>query len=254
MPASTVPAQPATARSATITKGRLGEAQPALAQGCMVRLDDITLRYRPHATPALDGVDCELPAGSFTWLLGPSGAGKSSFLKLLHLALRPTSGRLTIMDKAIHTAPRQELPGLRRRIGVVFQDFRLLPHLDVLENVALPLRIAGRGERQLLADATEMLRWVGLGERLRERPEALSGGEQQRVALARAVVARPALLLADEPTSNLDEVQSRRVVALLRQMHRLGSTVVIATHNEALAEENPAAILRLDAGRLTRHG
>ncbi len=220
----------------------------------MVRLEDITLRYRPDATPALDGVDCTLPAGSFSWLMGPSGAGKSSFLKLLHLALRPSAGRLYVMDKPIHSARREDLPALRRRIGVVFQDFRLLPHLDVLENVALPLRIAGRGERQLLADAAEMLRWVGLGEKLRERPEALSGGEQQRVALARAVVARPALLLADEPTSNLDEAQSRRVVALLQQMHRLGSTVVVATHNEWLAEENPATVLRLEAGRLVEHG
>jgi len=220
----------------------------------MVRLDNITLRYRPNATPALNGVDCHLAAGSFTWLVGPSGAGKSSFLKLLHLAVRPSAGQLHVMGRAIHTARRQELPGLRRRIGVVFQDFRLLPHLDVLENVALPLRIAGRGERQLLADATEMLRWVGLGERLKARPEELSGGEQQRVALARAVVARPALLLADEPTSNLDEAQSRRVVALLQQMHRLGSTVVVATHNQWLAEEHPAAMLRLEAGRLVEHG
>ena len=220
----------------------------------MVRLDNITLRYRPDAKPALDRVDCHLAAGSFTWLMGPSGAGKSSLLKLLQLAMRPSAGQLYVMDRPIHTARRQELPGLRRRIGVVFQDFRLLPHLDVLENVALPLRIAGRGERQLLADATEMLRWVGLGERLKARPEELSGGEQQRVALARAVVARPALLLADEPTSNLDEAQSRRVVALLQQMHRLGSTVVVATHNQWLAEENPAAILRLEAGRLIEHG
>ena len=220
----------------------------------MVRLDNITLRYRPDAKPALDRVDCHLAAGSFTWLMGPSGAGKSSLLKLLQLAIRPSAGQLYVMDRPIHTARRRELPGLRRRIGVVFQDFRLLPHLDVLENVALPLRIAGRGERHLLADATEMLRWVGLGDRLKTRPEELSGGEQQRVALARAVVARPALVLADEPTSNLDEAQSRRVVALLQQMHRLGSTVVVATHNQWLADENPAAMLRLEAGRLLAHG
>jgi len=220
----------------------------------MVRLEDITLRYRPSATPALSGLDFALKGGSFTWLMGPSGAGKSSLLKLLHLAIRPSTGRLNVMGTAIHTAERRELPGLRRRIGVVFQDFRLLPHLDVLENVALPLRIAGRGEKQLLADATEILRWVGLAERMKDRPEALSGGEQQRVALARAVVARPALLLADEPTSHLDAEQSRRMVALLRQMHRLGSTVIVATHNEALTLENPAPILRLEAGRLASHG
>ena len=216
----------------------------------MVRLEEVTLRYRPGAAPALAGLSCSLPAGGFTWLMGPSGAGKSSLLRLLHLAVLPSAGQLEVMGTAIHAARRASLPGLRRRIGVVFQDFRLLPHLDVLENVALPLRIAGRGERQLLADATEMLRWVGLGDRLADRPEALSGGEQQRVALARAVVARPALLLADEPTSNLDEQQARRVVALLREMHRLGSTVIVATHNEALAQEHPAPVLRLAGGRL----
>ena len=220
----------------------------------MVRLEDVTLRYRPDAASALAGLSCAFPAGGFTWLMGPSGAGKSSLLKLLHLAVRPSAGRLDVLGTAVHAARRQDLPGLRRRIGVVFQDFRLLPHLDVLENVALPLRIAGRGEKQLLADATEMLRWVGLGDLMRARPEALSGGEQQRVALARAVVARPALLLADEPTSNLDEQQARRVVALLREMHRLGSTVIIATHNEALTQEHPAATLRLAGGRLVSHG
>lgn len=220
----------------------------------MVRLEDITLRYRAHAAPALSGLNLALEGGSFTWLMGPSGAGKSSLLRLLHLAIRPSEGRLNVLGTAIHAAGRRELPGLRRRIGVVFQDFRLLPHLDVLENVALPLRIAGRGEKQLLADATELLRWVGLADRIRDRPEALSGGEQQRVALARAVVARPALLLADEPTSHLDADQSRRMVNLLRQMHRLGSTVIIATHNESLPEEHPAPILRLEGGRLASHG
>ena len=220
----------------------------------MVRLEDVTLRYRPDAGAALSGLSCDFPAGSFTWLMGPSGAGKSSLLKMLQLAVRPSSGRLDILGTSIQTARRSDLPGLRRRIGVVFQDFRLLPHLDVLENVALPLRIAGRAERQLLADATEMLRWVGLGERMKHRPEALSGGEQQRVALARAVVARPALLLADEPTSNLAEQQARRVVALLREMHRLGSTVIVATHNEQLALEHSAPALRLAAGRLVPHG
>lgn len=216
----------------------------------MVRLQDITLHYRPGEAPALDGVSCALEAGSFTWLTGASGAGKSSLLRLLHLATRPTAGQLHVLGQAVHQAKRRELPGLRRRIGIVFQDVRLLPHLDVLDNVALPLRIAGRREAQLLADAREMLEWVGLGHRMHDRPAALSGGEQQRVALARAVVARPSLLLADEPTAQLDDRQAHRVVALLREMHRMGSTVIVATHNIALLGEYPAPVLHLAAGRL----
>lgn len=216
----------------------------------MVRLQDVSLHYRAVEPPALDNISLSLEAGSFTWLTGASGAGKSSLLKLLHLAAKPTAGQVFILGKAIHDARRHELPGIRRRIGVVFQDVRLLPHLDVLDNVALPLRIAGRQEAQLLADAREILNWVGLGHRTHDRPEALSGGEQQRVALARAVVARPSLLLADEPTAQLDDEQGHRTITLLREMQRIGSTVVIATHNLALLREFPAPVLHLAAGRL----
>jgi cell division transport system ATP-binding protein len=137
---------------------------------------------------------------------------------------------------------------------VVFQDYRLLPHLSAFENVALPLRIQGVTEARLRADVTEMLRWVGLLDRADSAPAALSGGEQQRLALARAVVARPALLVADEPTGNLDAAQARRVLSLLRELHRLGTTVVVATHSEELPEEYPAPALRLEGGRLLRHG
>ena len=146
--------------------------------------------------------------GEFRWLLGPSGAGKSSLLKLMYLAVRPTSGRLVLMGQDIASAPRRALPLLRRRIGVVFQDCRLLSHLSAFDNVALPLRLAGRPEGPLRADVTELLRWVGLTRKMAHRPDELSGGEQQRVAIARAVVARPALLLADEPTGNLDDAQA----------------------------------------------
>lgn len=219
----------------------------------IVQFDNVGLRYGTDKEILAD-VSFTLYPGCFYFLTGASGAGKTSLLKLLYLAQRPSRGLIRLFGTDAITLPRERLPGFRRRIGVVFQDFRLLPHLDVLENVALPLRIAGRGEKQLLADATELLRWVGLADRIRDRPEALSGGEQQRVALARAVVARPALLLADEPTSHLDADQSRRMVNLLRQMHRLGSTVIIATHNESLPEEHPAPILRLEGGRLASHG
>jgi cell division transport system ATP-binding protein len=147
-------------------------------------------------------------------------------------------------------ARRRELPALRRRIGVVFQDFRLLAHLSAFDNIALPLRIAGRAELALRADVTEMLRWVGLEARAESLPPELSGGEQQRIAIARAVVMRPALLLADEPTGNLDAVQSRRVLSLLQEMHRMGTTVVVATHSESLVNAYPGPALRLADGRL----
>jgi cell division transport system ATP-binding protein len=149
---------------------------------------------------------------------------------------------------------RIALSRLRRRIGMVFQDFRLLPHLSAFDNAALPLRIAGRPEGQIRADTLEMLRWVGLGDKLEMRPAELSGGEQQRVAIARAVVTRPDLLLADEPTGNLDEGQAERVMQLLNELNRLGTTVIVATHNDALVERHPAAVLRLQRGRLIADG
>ena len=221
----------------------------------MVRFSAIGLRYpEGRGQWALSGLDFLLEGGSFTWLLGPSGAGKSSVLGLMHLALRPTSGRLEVLGQDVARLRRGALPALRRRIGVVFQDYRLLPHLSAFENVALPLRIQGVTESRLRADVTEMMRWVGLLERADAAPASLSGGEQQRLALARAVVARPALLVADEPTGNLDAVQARRVIALLREMHRLGTTVVVATHSEDLPAEFPAPMLRLAGGRLADHG
>lgn len=221
----------------------------------MVRFSAVGLRYpEGRGAWALQGLDFLLPAGSFTWLLGPSGAGKTSVLGLMHLRLRPTGGRVEVLEQDPARMKRALLPALRRRIGVVFQDYRLLPHLSAFENVALPLRIQGVTEARLRADVTEMLRWVGLQERADSAPAALSGGEQQRLALARAVIARPALLVADEPTGNLDAAQARRVLALLRELHRLGTTVVVATHSEGLPEEYPAPALRLEGGRLLRHG
>jgi cell division transport system ATP-binding protein len=229
----------------------------------MIRLDGVGLHYdqaegpdgRPAAGPeVLRDLHFSVPDGGFRWLLGPSGAGKSSLLRLLHLTVRPTSGRLTLLGVEIGGARRRDLPPLRRRIGMVFQDFRLLPHLSALDNVALPLRLAGRAEGQVRADSSEMLRWVGLGEKLATRPAELSGGEQQRVAIARAVVARPNLLLADEPTGNLDDVQAERLMLLLKEMNRLGATVVVASHNEALVARHPGHALRLDHGRLVADG
>ena len=229
----------------------------------MIRAEGVGLRYRVpggggederQAPEVLQGLSFSVPGGGYRWLLGPSGAGKSSLLRLLHVAARPTRGRLSLMGVDVGAAKRHDLPALRRRIGMVFQDFRLLTHLTVFDNVALPLRLAGRAEAQLRADVTEMLRWVGLSKVANLRPSLLSGGEQQRAAIARAVIVRPLLLLADEPTGNLDDEQAERLMVLLREMNRLGTTVIVATHNMQLVERHPGPSLVLERGRLVNDG
>jgi cell division transport system ATP-binding protein len=249
-----------------VAAGRLrsnGDAARAVARMApMVRFEAVGLRYGATGHGGQAGAGPEvlhdlcfaLPDGAFRWLLGPSGAGKTSLLRLMYLAIRPSCGRLAILGTDIQTAERRVLPRLRRRIGVVFQDFRLMPHLSAFDNVALPLRIAGRPEGQIRADVGEMLRWVGLARQTDARPAELSGGEQQRVAIARAVIGRPSLLLADEPTGNLDETQAERLMQLLKEMNRLGTTVVVATHNDALVARHPAPALRLSRGRLLMDG
>jgi cell division transport system ATP-binding protein len=224
----------------------------------MLRFEAVGLRYErsgvragaPAGPEVLHDISFRLEPGAFRWLMGPSGAGKTSLLRLLYLAVRPTRGRLTLLGIDVGSAPRRALPPLRRRIGVVFQDFRLLPHLSAFDNVALPLRIAGRPEGQIRADVGELLRWVGLSQHLDASPAELSGGEQQRVAIARAVITRPALLLADEPTGNLDDGQAQRLMQLFKEMNRIGTTVIVATHNESLVERHPAAALHIAGGRL----
>jgi cell division transport system ATP-binding protein len=224
----------------------------------MIRFEHVGLTYpapgRQPPAAILHDLSFAVPEGAFRWLLGPSGAGKTSLLRLMYLAARPTAGTLTLLGTEIARAGRRQLPALRRRIGVVFQDFRLLPHLSAFDNVALPLRIGGRPEGQIRADVAEMLRWVGLAGKLESPPETLSGGEQQRVAIARAVITRPRLLLADEPTGNLDEAQAERLMRLLHELVRLGTTVVVATHNEALVARHAAPALRLAHGRLVANG
>ncbi len=220
----------------------------------MVRLSEVGLRYGLGGGEILHDVSFAIGPGGFRWLLGPSGAGKTSLLRLLSLATRPSRGSLEVLDTDIGNVARRALPPLRRRIGMVFQDFRLLPHLTAFDNVALPLRLAGRPEGQIGADATEMLRWVGLGAKGGARPAELSGGEQQRVAIARAVVGRPSLLLADEPTGNLDESQAERLMQLLAELNRVGTTVVVATHNDAMVARHPGRALVLEHGRLVRDG
>jgi len=215
-----------------------------------VRLSGVGFGYA-DSPDVLRDVNLILPRGSFHFLTGPSGAGKSSLLRLLTLAERPTSGRIALFGQDVTGLPSSAAPGLRRRMGVVFQDFRLLDHLDLFENAALTLRVAGRKPETYDRDVEEMLRWVGLGDRMQARPPMLSGGEKQRLAIARAVMGNPELIIADEPTGSVDKAMADKLLMLFQALNRLGATVLIASHDEALAERSGARRLRLDQGRLT---
>ena len=215
----------------------------------MVRFENVGMRYGT-GPEVLTDISFELPPGSFRFVTGPSGAGKSSLLKLMYLANRPSRGLITLFDRDVATIRREELPGLRRRIGVVFQDFRLLGHLSAFDNVALPLRVAGRSEEMIRKHVSELLAWVGLAEQMNARPPTLSGGQQQRVAIARAVIGRPSLLLADEPTGNVDDAIAVRLLYLFEELNRMGTTIVIATHNEGLIERFDHPLLHLEDGQL----
>jgi cell division transport system ATP-binding protein len=193
----------------------------------------------------------EIEPDSFQFLTGPSGAGKTSLLKLILLSLKPTRGQITLFGEDAATLGKSAITQIRRRIGVVFQDFRLLDHLTLYENVALPLRVLGRDETGYRAEVFELLRWVGLFDRKFSRPSVLSGGEKQRAAIARALIARPELLIADEPTGNVDPTLARRLLRLFVELHKSGTAVVIATHDLALMEQyDSARRLVLADGRL----
>jgi len=215
----------------------------------MIRFENVGMRYGP-GPEVLRDVTFQLDPGTFTFLTGPSGAGKSTLLKLLYLAEPPSRGLITLFGTDLATARRSAFPTLRRRIGVVFQDFRLLSHLSAFDNVALPLRLAGRKPDDYTRDVEELLGWVGLGDRMNAKPPTLSGGEQQRVAIARAVVGQPDLLLADEPTGNVDPEIAQRLIRLFGELNRLGTTVLIATHDRGLIERSRSREMRLVDGRL----
>jgi cell division transport system ATP-binding protein len=215
----------------------------------MIRFENVGFRYGV-GPEVLRDASVAIEPGSFHFLTGASGAGKSTLLGLMHLSLRPTRGFLSVLGEDVARLKRDRAAAIRRQIGMVFQDFRLLDQLSVFENVALPLRLAGRSERELKRDVTEILGWVGLGDALKTSPLALSGGEQQRVAIARAVVGRPGLLLADEPTGSVDEAIGYRIMRLFEELHRLGTAVVIATHNPALVEQFPHPRLELVDGEI----
>jgi cell division transport system ATP-binding protein len=215
----------------------------------LVVFDDVLLRYGT-GPDILREASFSLAPGSFHFLIGPSGAGKSSLLRVMYLALKPVSGRVSLFGRDVASLSRDETADLRRRVGVVFQDFRLLGHLSAMDNVALPLRIARVPQGELRKNVRELLAWVGLGDHLDALPATLSGGQQQRVAIARAVVGRPSLLLADEPTGNVDDRIGLRLMHLFEELNKLGTTVVIATHNEGLVERFRHPRLRIENGRL----
>lgn len=226
---------------------------PAAEDDAIVRLDDVHLTY-DGAREVLSGATMGLRAGDFRFLTGPSGAGKTSLLKLIYAAHFATSGRVEVFGQNLAHTPTDALPALRRRIGVVFQEFRLLDHLTAFENVALPMRVQGLSSSVYRDDVIELLTWVGLGHRIDAPPTVLSGGEKQRVALARALVSKPDLILADEPTGNVDPVMGEKIMRLLLELNRLGTAVIVATHDLSLVRGLKQPILRLKDGRVTLHG
>ncbi len=215
----------------------------------LIYFRNVGLRYGLGAE-ILSDINLHIPDGSFNFLSGPSGAGKTSFLRLIFHGLRPTRGIITVFGKDVGTLDDKQLADLRRRIGIVFQDFRLLDHLTIYENIALPLRICGRLETSFRAEIIELLQWVGLGKYIYVYPPVLSGGEKQRVAIARALINQPEILLADEPTGNVDPALARRLLLLLGELNRLGTAIIFATHDYNLVKQIPARRLILEQGRL----
>jgi len=222
----------------------------AAETGPIVRFEGVGLRYG-RAPEVLKDLSFQLAPGSFHFLTGASGAGKTSLLRLIYLAVRPSRGLISLFGQDIARAAHRDLPFLRRRIGVVFQDQRLLEHLSAFDNAALPLRLAGRKPATYGADVAELLSWVGLGAKMDAMPATLSGGEQQRLGIARAVVNRPDILLADEPTGNVDHDMAVRILRLFVELNRLGTTVLIASHDQDLVARSGMPVLHLSEGVLS---
>jgi len=215
----------------------------------IAEFNGVSLRY--HKGPEiLKDITFSLSPGSFHFMTGESGAGKTSLLSLLYLHLEPTKGRVHLLGQAVDMMSRTTKAQIRRQIGVVFQDYRLLNHLNAFDNVALPLRLAGEKEADIKKHVSELLAWVGLEKQLKSYPEELSGGEQQRIAIARAVIHKPTLLLADEPTGNVDDIMAKRLLHLFLELNKLGTTVVVATHNSGLVQSFHFPQLHLSEGRL----
>jgi len=218
-----------------------------------IQMQHLMLRY-PTGKTALSGVTLDIRQGEFVYLVGESGAGKSSLMRMFYGGVRPSSGTLMVQQTDMRQATEAKVRELRRRTGIIFQDHRLLFSRTVFENVALPLRVQGWKTERLIPRVRKVLSYVGLGDRLWSYPEALSGGEQQRVAIARAMTAKPAVILADEPTGNLDVDTARRVLDYLMDLNRQGATVIMATHDLHLLESHPGRVIQLHAGTLARSG
>lgn len=215
----------------------------------IVTFSNVGLRYST-GPEVLHDLSFELAKGSFHFLTGSSGAGKTSLLKLLYLGQKPTRGIITMLGRDLSALGRKDLQMLRRQIGIVFQDFRLLGHMSAFDNVALPLRTAGVAEHEIKKNVTELLHWVGLGDKMEARPPTLSGGEQQRIAIARAVIGRPKILVADEPTGNVDAEIGMRILHLFEELNRHGTTVLIATHDDEIVRNFNHPQIRLENGTL----
>ena len=215
----------------------------------MIRLQNVGLKYGRGSEVLLD-VNFHLKPGSFHFITGPSGSGKTSLLRLLFMSIHPTGGQVHLFGQNVSRVSAARRAQLRRRIGIVFQDFRLLDHLTMWENVALPLRVVGKRLSDYKEDVTDLLQWVGLGERMHAYPPVLSGGEKQRAAIARAVIGKPELLLADEPTGNVDPQMARRLLRLFIELNRLGTSVLIATHDHQLMKQFKAQRLELHEGEV----
>lgn len=220
----------------------------------MIRLLNVSMMPPGVGQPVLRNLTLTVPQGEFRWLLGPSGAGKSSLLRLLTLETRPSAGQMDLLGISVSQASRSTLRNLRRRIGFVPQDYRLIGEWTVFDNVALPLRLRGTSERDTRREAFAVLEWLDVAHLADKRPGTLSGGEQQRTAIARALIGRPKLLLADEPTNALEDAQARRLLATFQELVDMGTTVIVATHNEALVREAPAASIVLQDGTLAASG
>jgi cell division transport system ATP-binding protein len=221
-------------------------------RGTVIRFDNVTKLYPSQTAAALHDMSVEVEKGEFVFLVGPSGSGKSTFLRLVLKEDRPTSGRIRVAGKDLHRLSNWKVPQLRRRIGTVFQDFRLLPNKTLFENVAFALQVIGKSRRQINRDVPAVLDLVGLDGKEDRLPDQLSGGEQQRVAIARAFVNRPLILLADEPTGNLDPATSVGIMKLLDRINRTGTTVVMATHDQSIVDQMRKRVVELDGGRLVR--
>ncbi len=215
----------------------------------LIKFTNVSMKYGSNM-PVLDNINFEIKPGSYHYLTGNSGTGKTTLMKLLYMGQMPTSGSIQILGHDVNRISRGKLTKLRREIGIVFQNFRLLNHLNIMDNIALPLRIASIHEDDIKNNVVELLQWVGLGDKIYEFPESLSGGEQQRAAIARAIINRPKILFADEPTGNIDENIGGKIMMLLEELNKLGTTVVVATHDESILKKFPHPSLNIENKKL----